>query len=291
MRRNGHSLARRSFLGMVISSGWLGSVGCRDTGKLSAEQATQHAAFLVETIAKDVGEVRSGLPGGAEVVAAAWASQPLDSDPKAAADALESARRKVQELRLAKATFFAVTDASGIVIRNDQEQDRMAGKALFPAYPALVQAKDRYTETTGSLPEASGVRAPRADAQWVAGVPVRVGGATKGLYVAGWSWASYAYRLEFALRGKLRTELAGNHEKNEPLVYVYIIDGKAAYGAPVSPEVNAQAIQKFDGLANARESNAFTTTLEITGRAFGLAVRRAPALGAEVGVAVLRSET
>ena len=36
---------------------------------------------------------------------------------------------------------------------------------------------------------------------------------------------------------------------------------------------------------------AFSTTLEVTGRSYGLSVRRAPALGSDVAIAVLRSET
>ena len=141
-------------------------------------------------------------------------------------------RRKVQDLRLAKSTFFAMADENGVVIRNDQEQDRMAGKPLFPSFPGLADAKSRYTETTGSMPEASGVRAPRIDGQWVAGAPVKIDGVTKGLYVTGWSWSSYAYRLEFAIRGKIRSELVNKREENEPLVYVFVVVGNAAFRNP-----------------------------------------------------------
>ena len=201
------------------------------------------------------------------------------------------ARGKVQDLRIAKSTFFAVTDLSGTVIRNDQEQDRMAGKGLFQAFPALVEAKNRYVETQGSLAEASGVRAPRPDGQWIAGAPVRVDGVVKGMYVTGWAWTSYAYRLEFALRSQIRSELKDKREENEPLVYVYMVTGKAAFGAPVSPEINATEIAKLDPLAHARGKDTFSQKLDIEGRTFGLAVRRTPTLGNDVGVAVLRSET
>lgn len=269
----------------------LSTAGCKDTAKISIEHAKGHVAFLAETVAKDVEEVRAGLPAGAEVVGSWWKTQALESDLKAAQDSLEAARRKVQDLRIAKSTFFALVDLNGNVIRNDQEQDRMAGKALFAAFPALPEARNRYFETQGSLPEASGVRAPRADGQWIAAAPVRVDGVTKGLYVTGWAWTSYAYRLEFALRGRIRSELKDKREENEPLLYVYVVVGKAAFGAPVSPEINATEISRLDPLGKARGTEPFVERLEIESRSFGLAVRRTPALGESVGIAVLRSET
>lgn len=281
----------RSIAALVVAVTATVLPACKDTGKISVGHAKDHVAFLAEAVAKDVEEVRSGLPAGADVVAAWWKSQALESDPRAAQDSLEAARRKVQVLRMAKSTFFAVATIDGLVIRNDQEQDRMAGKSLFAAFPGLKDAATRYVETRGSLPEASGVRAPRPDGQWIAGIPVHVGGATKGLYVTGWAWTSYAYRLEFAVRGKIRTELMEQHQKKEPLVYVYIVVDKSVFGAPVSPEVNATAIAKIDPLSKVHEKEAFTDQLEIEGRTFGLAVQRTPALGNDVGVAVLRSET
>jgi len=266
------------------------TVACKDYGKISAAYATRDVAFLAETVDKDVGEVRRGLPEGADALAADWKADPsLDKDLKAAKRALEAARRKVQDLRIAKATFFALADDAGNVIRNDQEQDRMAGKPLFGSFPALVEAKGKYIETVGSMPEAAGVRAPRADGQWVAAAPIRVDGVTRGLYVAGWSWAAYAYRLEFALRGKIRSEL--ETRANEPLVYVFLVVGKSAFGAPVTPEVSAKAVADLEPLAKIKGNETFAQGLEITGRTFGVAVRRVPSLGDDVGVAVLRSET
>jgi hypothetical protein len=167
----------------------------------------------------------------------------------------------------------------------------MAGKPMFAAFPALSGAKDKYVETTGSMPEASGVRAPRADGQWVAGAPVMADGTTQAIYVTGWSWASYSYRLEFALRGKIRSELADKKTEKEPLVYVFVVAGKSVFGAPVTPEVNATAISALDPLSKAKEGETFSTPMEVTGRSYGLAVKRAPSLGTDIAIAVLRSET
>lgn len=284
---------RTAFLAFILTClVGTGVAACKDTGKESAARASEHVGFLVETVAKDVEEVRHGLPEGAQILASRLKSEPaLAKDLNAVRDALEVARRKVQDLRIAKSTFFALSDPAGTALRNDQEQDRMAGKSFFAAFPALVAAKDKYLETTGSMPEASGVRAPRPDGQWVAAAPVTVDGATQAIYVTGWSWASYAYRLEFALRGKVRSALADKKDEKEPLVYVFIVAGKAAFGAPVTPEVNATTIAALDPLEKTKAGETFSTPLEITGRAYGLAVKRAPSLGSDVAIAVLRSET
>jgi hypothetical protein len=167
----------------------------------------------------------------------------------------------------------------------------MAGHGLFTAFPALADSKTRYLETAGSMPEASGVRAPRSDGQWVAAAPVQVDGATKALYVTGWSWSAYAYRLEFALRSQIRSELMGKTGEKEPLVYVFMVVDKVAYGAPVSPEVSMKAIADLDLLSQMKGDEMISRTLEVTGRAFGLAAKREPSFGEHVAIAVLRSET
>jgi hypothetical protein len=284
---------RRSFLAFILTClVGAGVAACKDTGKLSAVRANEHVGFLVEIVAKDVEEVRHGLPEGAQVLSGRLKSEPgIAKDLNAVRDALELARRKVQELRMAKSTFFVLSDPAGVALRNDQEQDRMAGKSLFAAFPALTAAKDRYLETTGSMPEASGVRAPRPDGQWVAAAPVVVDGAVQAIYVTGWSWASYAYRLEFALRGKIRSELAAKKDEKEPLIYVFVVAGKSAFGAPVTPEVNATTVAALEPLEKTKSGETFSTVLEITRRSYGLAVKRAPSLGTDLAIAVLRSET
>jgi hypothetical protein len=238
----------------------------------------------------DVAEVRSGLPQGAKFLLPILSTgKPASDDPHAARLALETARNKIQDLRVSKGTFFAVTGTDGIVIRNDQDQDAMAGRPLLPAFPELKTALGgQYVETRGSLPEAAGVRG-RDDGQWLAAQPVLAGSEVKGLYVTGWSWAAYARRLEFALASNLRSSL-GEGQKM-PLVYVYMVVGKDVFGAPISPEVNARAIAQLSPLSNASPTTPTSFELEIAGRDFGLAVELAPDLGKDVAIAVLRSET
>lgn len=282
------SLPRFS-LGLFLLAASVSSA-CKKPSAVSAEKAKGDVVALAQAAHNDVAEVRSGLPQGAKFLLPIFATgKPANEDPKGARSALETARNKVQDLRVSKGTFFAVAGTDGIVIRNDQDQDSMAGHALLEAFPELKTAlAGQYVETRGSLPEAAGVRG-RADGQWVAAQPVLGGTEVKGLYVTGWSWAAYARRLEFALSSKLRSALKEGEKL--PLVYVYLVVGKDVFGAPVSPEVNARAIAQLSPLANASATTPTSFELEIAGREFGLGVELAPDLGKDVAIAVLRSET
>ena len=271
-------------MGALISS------GCKKPSAVSAEKAKSNVVALTKATHSDVAEVRSGLPEGAKFLLPIFATgKPPSDDPHGARSALETARNKVQDLRVAKGTFFAVSGTDGIVIRDDRDQDLMAGRPLLPSFPELKTALDgKYVETRGSMAEAAGV-VGRADGQWIAAQPVLQGSDVKGLYVTGWSWAAYAYRLERALSSNLRSELTDGQKL--PLAYVYLIVGKEVFGTPISPEVNAHAIAALSPLTNASASTPSSFELEIAGREFGLAVELAPDLGKDVAVAVLRSET
>jgi len=266
-------------------------VGCGRTDEASLARAREHAKELVEVAQRDAGEVRRGLPLGAQQLGQRWAASGADllNDPAAARDALNHARNKVQDLRVAKATFFALVAPDGRIVRNDREQDLMAGASLFTTFPALARAaQGPYVEALGVMPEAHGVRG-KPDAEWMAAVGVDVGGQTRGVYVSGWAWSSYAFRLEFSLRSRITTELRGKRE-NVPLLYAFVVVGDEVYGTPESPEVSALAIAERKPLANVGADGSFATLIEITGREFALAVQAAPELAAGVGIGVLRSE-
>lgn len=285
------SLTRRALFVVSLSVAGVLLLGCEDKNELSKQKARADLPHLVELTKQDVEEVRQGLPKGAEILGKELKDKDdVGAEPEHVRKALETARGKVQDLRTAKATFFAVAKLDGTVVRNDQQQDLMAGKSLFKAFPKLAEAKSKYVETGGKMEEAAGV-AGKPDAQWVAATPIQVGGQTKAVYAAGWSWSSYAYRLENALKSRINeaiTDDEGNLEEKMPLYYVLLIADGEVYGKPVTPQVNLDAVKKLEPL---KQGDSFDTTLEIDGRGFGLAVQKAPALGAQVAVAILRSET
>ncbi len=273
---------------LVLSLG--ASLGCEDVGKKSASEALSHLDFVRKAGKQDVAQVRNGLPAGAKLLVKLFQTAGAEvPGAEASREALERARDKVQDLRFAKSTFFAVLTKEGRVVRNDREQDLMAGKDFFRAFPALGQASDKaYLETSGSMPEASGVKG-RPDAQWVASAKILDGAATLGYYVTGWSYSSYAYRLENGLRSEL---LSGAHEGQKiPLLYVFVVIDHDVYGTPVSPAVNREAVAKKDLLGQLEGDKPLSMVLEIDQRTFGLAAGRLSEFGDKGALVVLRSET
>ena len=265
---------------------------CQNSVKnISLPRATKHVSSLVEVAKGDVAEVRAGMPTGSQLLEPLYRSStaPKDDLEKVRAT-LTRVRERVQDLRVAKSTFFALVDVDGTILRSDRVPDVMAGKNLWSAVPPAAQVmRGTVTSVSGSLAEASGVKG-RADGQWFWLVPVTVDEKVRGAYVTGWSWSAYAYRLETALRNDLKTT-ARNEQSKEPLTYVYLDVAGAVYGAPVSPEVNASAIRKAVTLERVTNDQVWSTVIEITGREYALAVKRAPDLGDNVAIAVLRSET
>jgi hypothetical protein len=282
--------AHSSVLSFSVFAAFALCLACEPKARISKNLALEQVQYLSKEIAEDVRQVRDGLPKGAPELSAVFSGKtPPPEDRSAPASALDRARERVQDLRVAKSTFFAVTDATGLVIRNDQEQDAMAGKNLLASYPSLKGALGgKFVEARGVMAEAAGVKG-REDAQWVAAFPVKVGEEVKGLYVTGWSWSSYAYRLENAVRTQVRGKLEANGKM--PLLYAYMVVGGAVYGAPVSPDVNLKTIADLKILPQLKGEEPLGFELEITGREFGLAAKRVPSLGDDVAVAVLRSET
>lgn len=279
---------RRAF-SVLLGLAALLLIGCEDTGKKSAQLAGPHAEMLVKAATADVAEVKRGLPlGAAQLEPVIAAALPEPPSAQAARDGLTEARDHVQDLRVAKSTFFALALPDGTIVRSSLEHDDLAEKNLFSGYPELKAALGGYVESRGVLEAAAGVRG-RPDGQWVAAAPIQSGGQARALYVTGWSWSAYAYRLETALRSSILTETKSGDKV--PLIYVYVVVDKDVFGAPVAPRVNALAIEKLRPLERASGAGVWTSPIEIEGRAFGVALLRAPALGKDVIVAVLRSET
>jgi hypothetical protein len=267
-----------------------GGPGCRNSGKESAAHANDDDAFLVELVDKDVAEVERGLPQGAKQLSPLVAD---GADPRQDAAGVRKAlgrmRHEVPDLNLAKSTFFAVADAEGVAIRNDLEEDVMAGQNLAAIFPALAKAKDGYVATTGAFPGPPPKNGP--DKDWIAAMPIkRSDGSTGALLVTGWSYRYFARHLQSSLQSRLLDEAkAAGNEGKLPVYYVAVFDSSGVYSAPLTPAIDEQALATQD-LTGKTAQGAYQGTLTITDRDFGLAARRTPRLGADVGVVVLRSE-
>jgi hypothetical protein len=265
--------------------------GCTDSSKTSERKAIEHADRLAKLADDDVDEVRRGLPRGAQALGQLW-DTPADpkADPWAVWHALDRVRDHDRDLTVAKSTFFALTDDKGVVIRSDQDPDILEGKSLTGAYPETAKVlSGASVETVGSMPENAGARTG-SDDQWVAAAPVRDrNSVVRGMYATGWSFTRFAYHLEETLKHDFMDKALKGQFKI-PLVYVFVFVGPKVYGAPVTPLVDAQALEALDLPSKTADGTTLHQRLEVAGRTYGLAAKRAPKLGQSAGVAVLRSE-
>lgn len=272
--------------------------GCRDKPKESATLARANVQSLLELVDKDVAEIERGLPEGAKKIEAKLGDEPRPREnPAAVRSALLKMRQTVPDLGIAKSTFFALADAEGIAIRNDNEQDTMAGKDLLAGWPGLrpvLDGKASYVATTGKFPGAENPAGP--DKEWVAAVPVKRGdGSTLGVLVTGWTYRRFAYHLQESLRREMQDQLMRSGDKGKmPIIYVALFDKEAVYGATLPrtlpfPPVNEAALKDLD-LVSKTAAGPAEGTLEITDRGFGWAAARTAKMGADLGVVVLRSE-
>ncbi len=267
----------------------LGS-GCKDQAKESAVRAARDVADLAVLVDKDVAEIERGLPEGADRLKVLVAG---DLDPRqdvaGVRRSLLRMRRDVADLNIAKSTFFALADTNGVAIRNDLEEDVMAGQNLLTLFPALAKSREGFVTTTGTFPNGSTKNGP--DRDWIAAVPLkRENGSAGALLVTGWTYRYFARHLQESLKDRLAEQArASGDEGKMPVFYVAVFDKSGVYSAPFTPQVDEQALQSQD-LVGKTGGGTYQATLTITDRAFGYAAQRTPKLAADAGVVVLRSE-
>jgi hypothetical protein len=264
---------------------------CDEARKASELSASDELGHLLPLAKEDVAQVRHGLPAGTEKLAKA-----LDADtllnPTAVQKAIARARAEVPELAICKSTWFSFADPTGTVLRSEQDPDMLAGKSVLSAFPALKKA----TEAGSGLAEAFGemkelkMAKTGPDLAWLAAMPVKDDkGGVKGMFVTGWSFRAFAYHLEQSAKMKVAETSRDKGKKNPPMVYIYVLKGKTAYGAPGTPDVNAKAIEDMD-LLGKTAGGTYKGALEITNRTFGVAGARLPEMGDDAALAVIASE-
>jgi len=265
----------------------LAALGCTDKAKVSERAAHANLDALTTIANADVAQVENGLPLGAAKLSALWAK---GNDPRqdlhAVRQALARMRREVPDLNAAKSTFFAIADDKGIAIRNDLEEDVMAGQDLLKLFPDLAKAEGgSYVATTGAFPGRPPPSGP--DRDWIAAAPIKKDdGTVGGIVLTGWTFRRFAYHLQEQLRHDLEQQ---QQNGKLPVLYVMLFDETGVYGAPQTPKVNEEAIQGV-GPVKATVAGVAEGTLTITEREFGWVAARVPKLGGSIGIAVLRSE-
>jgi len=264
---------------------------CDDNRKASEQAAVDELGRLAPVLKEDVAQVRRGLPEGAAKLGPMLDKDTL-ADNAALRKAIGRARASVKDLEVAKSTFFSYADGDGKVLRSEADPDVLGDKSILASFPGLKKA----LEPGGGLAE---VYADQKDLHmaktgpdliWAVAAPVKDDkGAPKGMFVTGWSLRALAYHLETSAKMAVTETSEKAGKKHPPLVYVYVVKGKTAYGPPGMPEVNAKAMEDLD-LIGKTAGGAYRGIVEITGRAFGVASSRVPEMGDDAVLAVIASE-
>lgn len=283
MRRTALTAATAAIV-MVLSA-------CDDGGKASEQIAVDELGKLATVVKEDVAQVRRGLPQGATKLGALLDADTL-ANPGALQKAIGRARAEVQDLAVSKGTFFSYADATGNVVRSEADPDVLAGKSIFGAFPGLKKAFDpasKMVETFGEMKELQ-LAKTGPDMEWATAMPIKDDkGGLKGAFITGWSFRAYVYRLEQSAKMSVTSASEKAGKKHAPLVYIYLVKGKTAYGAPGTPEVNAKKAEELD-LVGKTSAGPYRGHTEITGRMFGVAAQRVPDMGDDAVLTVLASE-
>ncbi len=276
-------------LGLVALATLSSSLACTPAGKVSEKHAEAHSRSLAELAKKDVLEIDRGLPDGARKLAPLFAKgdDPRSNLPGVRKE-LMRIRRDVPDLLTSKATFLALADGKGIAIRNDLEEDAMAGKNLIEIFPDLSKARDACVATVGAFPGPAKPAGP--DRDYIAACPVKnPEGATVGLLVTGWPYRSFARHLQESLKREITEQTRAADPGKLPILYVGVFDRAGVYMAPLTPKVDEDELVTLN-LVEKTASGHAQGVVTVTDRAFGWSADRVEKLGPDTGVVVLRSE-
>lgn len=266
------------------------ATGCDGAAKASEQAAVDTLAGIAPLIDKDMAQLRKGLPEGAKILTKRLPEDPA-ADLRETQQSIKAARENNDDLMVAKSTFFVLTNPDGVVIRSENDPDRLVDKNVFTAFPDLKKALDPkagLVEAFGEMEEMRGVK-KGVDTTWVVATAV-VGKDDKvrGAFVSGWSFRAYANYLEQQVKRDLLEKAKKAGSDKVPIAYVYILKGKNAYGSPDSPDVNAETLVKLDILGKTA-SGPYRGHEEITGRTFGIAAQRTKGFGDDAALAVVAS--
>ena len=274
---------------LVVALSLLGA-GCKDKHALAVKKAPPLVVRLFPIIKRDIEQVRSGMPEGAKLFGTYVDEDPA-GDPEGLRRGIIKIRQGVKALAFAKSTFFVFASMDGIIRRSETDPDLAAGSNLvkeLPGMAPLFKTKKGLVESFGYVKGLRGVQ-HGGDLQWVVGSPVLLpSGKHVGGFVSGWSMRKYAEYLEADSRRHLQS-VAKDKTKPIPLVYVFLVQGSKAWGGPVTPQVNADAMAQLN-LSEKAAGGLFTGDITIEGRKFAVAAKPAKDFGSGTVLAVMVSE-
>lgn len=286
------SSTRRAFGGLVLGAAFASvlAAGCDDSGKRAEEHAVKTLENINPMIERDMTQLRQGLADGVVPLAKRLPADPR-GDLRETQQAIKAARNNTEKLVTAKGTWFLLVGVDGQVIRSEIDPDRLVDKNVFGPFPALkgaVEGKGALAEGFGEMEEMRGVKRGN-DMEWVVAHGV-VGPDDKmmGAFLSGFTFRTYAAFLEDAAKRFLVEESKKAQTDRVPVVYVFLVKNGKAFGAPDTPDVNADTVLAHDVVGKSA-GGLYRGQLEIEKRTFGVAAQRVKALGDDAALAVITS--
>ncbi|MBI2394954.1 MAG: hypothetical protein HYV09_35620 [Deltaproteobacteria bacterium] len=294
---------RRSFLLASAALTTSALPGCKSKAQKQAEAAVADIARIERLVAdRHVDSLARALPIAATALGAKIDKPIGPEEAKTIGPAFDELRNKSDDLRSAKRSYFAITDPAGEIVWVDDTTWVVVGRKLAVAFPASAEVaagKKPYAAGSGRYGGAS----PEALTFFeVAPIVHRLeGGDTRvGLLVAAWE----VHEVAEDLQRQLQTDLAMKTVKpkvrakqkdkyqlalDTPDLWVAVFGKDFIWlqeGAPQQLEDGAKAI----GLHAKTAAGPWSGTFDVMNKSWGGAAKRLPALGPDIGLAVLRHD-
>ncbi len=277
-------LASSLALGCLGSS--VGLAGCTDKAKLAIARSSTACDEALTLFTRDVDQIRNGMAEGAKILA-----KRMPADPKGSSlelqTAIKAARENVKDLSYAKSTFFSFAQLDGLVLRSEIDPDRLVGQNVVSVYPTLAKAAEpppKLVEAWGEMDALRGVKQGNDIAWIVAHAVVGADGKVLGLFLTGFSLRLYTGFVQDEVRRRVDEKTKDQREKSE--LYLFVVKGKLAYGHPDAPEVHASEIEKRDIMSKIG-GGEYSDRLELEGKTWGIAAKKAPMFGDDAAVATI----
>lgn len=288
---------RRSFL---LAGAALGlSVGCKSKAQKQAEAAIPDLARIEKLVSdRHVDSLARALP-----IAATALAEKVDKgigleEAKVLGPAFVKLLEKSDDLRSAKRSYYALTDVNGDIVWVDDTNWVVVGRKFAVAFPdakEILAGKKRFAAGPGRY----GGAEPEALTLFET-APIAKGDAVVGLLVSGWE----VHEIAEDLQRQLQTDLAMKTVKpktrakpkdkyqlalDTPDLWVAVFGKDFVWLQEGVPQPLEDGVKGL-GLHGKTANGQWTGTFDVLNRGWGAAAKRIPALGPDMGLAVLRND-
>jgi hypothetical protein len=280
----------------VRASGWtltslLLFAGCggADEARIARDAAAE-AERVEGTVRDDFSRIEKALEKHAPALAAGLAEEAPDAKRRALYleispwRQLKAGGKAVFDLQTAPIEFLAVVDAEGKMVVRDHDPEKSYRTSMRERFPAVAAALGGRTAVShGELPDGQGEAL-------LAAVPIRGASGVVGAVLAPITYFKVARRLE-RQHSLDATRRKGGATK-APTVRVALFAGSHYYSGSIQPELDPTRPSVRARTKKLGSGRAYSETVQVLSRTFGIAVRRLEFLegDADVGILCWRSD-